>query len=92
MLYGIVPGIVKVGGWFELLFVNELGMSFNTGVIVYILVASAAIIWAVYESFVEKSENRMMWSFILTVGLLGIPFYGHGTTSIIIGVIVLGLL
>ncbi len=92
VLYGIVPGIVKVGGWFELLFVNDLGMSFNTGVIVYILVASAAIIWAVYESFVEKSENRMMWSFILTVGLLGIPFYGHGTTSIIIGVIVLGLL
>ena len=92
VLYGIVPGIVKVGGWFELLFVNDLGMSFNTGVIVYILVASAGIIWAVYESFVEKSENRMMWSFILTVGLLGIPFYGHGTTSIIIGVIVLGLL
>ena len=92
VLYGIVPGIVKVGGWFELLFVNDLGMSFNTGVIVYILVASAAIIWAVYESFVEKSENRMMWSFLLTVGLLGIPFYGHGTTSIIIGVIVLGLL
>ena len=25
VLYGIVPGIVKVGGWFELLFVNELG-------------------------------------------------------------------
>ena len=92
VLYGIVPGIVKVGGWFELLFVNDLGMSFNTGVIVYILVASAAIIWAVYESFVDKNENRMMWSFILTVGLLGIPFYGHGTTSIVIGVIVLGLL
>ena len=92
VLYGIVPGIVKVGGWFELLFVNDLGMSFNTGVIVYILIASATIIWAVYESYVDKNENRMMWSFILTVGLLGIPFYGHGTTSIIIGVIVLGLL
>ena len=25
VLYGIVPGIVKVGGWFELLFVNALG-------------------------------------------------------------------
>ena len=24
VLYGIVPGIVKVGGWFELLFVNKL--------------------------------------------------------------------
>ena len=92
VLYGIVPGIVKVGGWFELLFVNDFGMPFNTGVIVYILIASAAIIWAVYESLAYKSENRMLWSFILSVGLLGIPFYGHGTTSVIIGVIVLGLL
>ena len=37
VLYGIVPGIVKVGGWFELLFVNGLGMSFNSGVVVYII-------------------------------------------------------
>ena len=92
VLYGIVPGIVKVGGWFELLFVNDFGMPFNTGVIVYILVTAAVIIWAVYESFVEKSEMRMMWSFILTVGILGIPFYGHGVTSVVIGVIVLALL
>ena len=36
VLYGIVPGIVKVGGWFELLFVNVLGLPFNTGLIIYI--------------------------------------------------------
>ena len=41
VLYGIVPGIVKVGGWFELLFVNTLGMSFNSGVIVYIILLAA---------------------------------------------------
>ena len=37
VLYGMVPGIVKVGGWFELFFVNTLGMSFNSGVMVYII-------------------------------------------------------
>ena len=31
VLYGIVPGIVKVGGWFELLAVNSLSLPFNTG-------------------------------------------------------------
>ena len=36
VLYGIVPGIVKVGGWFELFFVNTLGLPFNTGLIFYI--------------------------------------------------------
>ena len=31
ILYGVVPGIITVGGWFELFFVNTLGMPFNTG-------------------------------------------------------------
>ena len=35
VLYGVVPGIVQVGGWFELLFVNVLGCPFNTGEIVF---------------------------------------------------------
>jgi hypothetical protein len=90
VLYGIVPGVVKVGGWFELLFVNGLGMSFNSGVVVYIVVLTAAIIWGVYESYQEKSRNRMNISFLVTVALLGIPFYGHGGSSILIGLIVLG--
>ena len=92
VLYGIVPGIVKVGGWFELLFVNGLGMSFNSGVVVYIILLAAALIWGVYESYTEKNKARMAISFILTIALLGIPFYGHGASSIIIGILVIAAL
>ncbi|RGN51333.1 MULTISPECIES: DUF2723 domain-containing protein [unclassified Bacteroides] len=92
VLYGIVPGVVKVGGWFELLFVNGMSMSFNTGLIIYIIVLAASIIWGVYESYVQKSDTRMKVSFLLTIALLGIPFYGHGTSSVVIGIIILGLL
>ena len=92
VLYGIVPGVVKVGGWFELLFVNGMSMSFNTGLIIYIIVLAASIIWGVYESYVQKSDTRMKVSFLLTIALLGIPFYGHGTSSVVIGIIFLGLL
>ena len=92
VLYGIVPGVVKVGGWFELLFVNNLGMPFNTGVFVYILLLAAAIVWGVYESYTEKSRKRMNISFLVTIAMLGIPFYGYGTGSIVIGLIVLGVL
>ena len=92
VLYGIVPGIVKVGGWFELLFVNGLGMSFNSGVVVYIILLAAALIWGVYESYTEKSRLRMAISFILTIALLGIPFYGHGVSSILIGIVVIAIL
>ena len=92
VLYGIVPGVVKVGGWFELLFVNSMGLPFNTGVIVYIIILAASIIWGVYESYTETSRARMNISFMLTIALLGSPFYGHGVSSVIIGIIVLAAL
>ena len=92
VLYGIVPGVVKVGGWFELLFVNSMGLPFNTGVIVYIIILAASIIWGIYESYTETSRARMNISFMLTIALLGIPFYGHGVSSVIIGIIVLAAL
>ena len=92
VLYGIVPGVVKVGGWFELLFVNSMGLPFNTGVIVYIIILAASIIWGVFESYTETSRPRMNISFMLTIALLGIPFYGHGASSVIIGIIVLAAL
>ena len=92
VLYGIVPGIVKVGGWFELLFVNVLGCSFNTGVIVYIVLLAASLVWGVYETYQDRSKLRMAISFVLSIAMLGIPFYGHGVSSVVIGVLVLALL
>ena len=92
VLYGIVPGIVKVGGFFELLFVNTLGLSFNSGLIFYIFLLAASLIWGVYESYVERSKNLMNISFLVSLTLIGIPFYGHGWSSFFIGVVILAFL
>ena len=92
VLYGVIPGIITVGGWFELFFVNTLGMPFNTGEVVYIVLLVGAIIWAIYESYSQKSEKRENISFIVAFGLLGVPFYGYGWSAFIIGAIVLGIL
>ena len=92
VLYGIVPGIVKVGGWFELFFVNTLGLSFNSGVIVYIILLAACLIWGVYESYTEKEQVAHGTLVHLTIAMLGIPFYGHGGSSVVIGIIVTALL
>ena len=89
ILYGVVPGIIKVGGWFELFFVNTLGFQFNTGVIIYIILLVATVIWAIYESYTNKNELRGNVSFVLSVGLLGIPFYGFGWSAFVIGLVVL---
>ena len=92
ILYGVVPGIITVGGWFELFFVNTLGMPFNTGEIIYIVLLVATVIWAIYESYHHKHLLRENISFIAAIGMLGIPFYGYGWSAFIIGVIVLALL
>ena len=89
VLYGIVPGIVKVGGWFELLAVNSLSLPFNTGLIFYIIVLIAVVLWAIWETMSEHSRLRMNIAYIVSVALLGIPFYGYGWTSILIGLIIL---
>ena len=92
VLYGIVPGIVKIGGWFELLFVNTLGMPYNIGLYIYLTLLLIALVWALWETTKAESENRMYISFIVCTGLLGIPFYGHGVASVVIGIIVLGII
>ena len=92
VLYGVVPGIVQVGGWFELLFVNILGMPFNTGEIVYIFLLIGITVWAIYETYNDLNEKRQNIAFLLAVAMLGIPFYGHGWLSVIIGIVVLAVM
>ena len=94
VLYGVVPGIITVGGWFELFFVNVLGCPFNTGEIVYIICLVASVIWGIYETYnsSEKNQKRQNIAFLLGFGMLGIPFYGYGWSAVIYGVIVLAIL
>ena len=94
VLYGVVPGIITVGGWFELFFVNTLGMSFNTGLYIYMILLIGVVIWAIYETqnATDANWHRQNIAFMLSVALLGIPFYGYGWSAVIIGVIVLAVL
>lgn len=89
VLYGVVPGIITVAGWFELLFVNTLGCPFNTGEIIYIVLLVAIVIWAIYESYVDKSFKRQNVSFVLSVGMLGIPFRGMTWGAGLLGLVIL---
>ena len=89
VLYGVVPGIITVAGWFELLFVNQLGCPFNTGEIVYIILLVAIVIWAIYESYTDRNFKRQNLLFVLSVGMLGVPFRGMGWGAAIVGIIIL---
>lgn len=92
VLYGVVPGIITVGGWFELFFVNKLGMPFNTGEIIYIILLTASVCWAIYETYNDKNQKLQNISFLIAFGMLGVPFSGYGWKAAVTGAVVLTIL
>ena len=77
ILYGLVPGFIEVAQYFELFAVNVVGMSFNTGVLLYAIAAVAAFVWAIRELYVQRSIKRVRWSVAVAVLMSGIPFIGE---------------
>ncbi len=54
ILYGLVPGFIKVAQWFELFFVNALGAGYNVGVVIYAVVLLAALCATIYMLYTHK--------------------------------------
>ena len=73
ILYGLIPGVVKFGGWFELLFTNVLGCPYNTGLICYILLLTGTIIIAYYKA--KRRIVRLSLASLLMM-LIGYSSYG----------------
>ena len=72
VLFGIVPGVAKVGGWFELLFVNVFGIPFNSGLIVYIIllaISLAVALWRIKKRWLHTA------TLCLTMMLIGYGSY-----------------
>ncbi|MDE6295271.1 MAG: DUF2723 domain-containing protein [Muribaculaceae bacterium] len=75
VLYGLAPGFVKVAQVFELFCVNTLGWSFNSGAIIYGVVALCVFGWSIYA--LSRGESRL-WvnvSFLLSVLMSGMLFF-----------------
>ncbi|MBN2520626.1 MAG: DUF2723 domain-containing protein, partial [Bacteroidales bacterium] len=50
LMYGIIPGVVKMATWFELLFVNNFGLPYNSGVLFYSVILIALIIYGIWRT------------------------------------------
>ena len=91
ILYGIIPGVPTIAGWFELLLTNVLGCPFNTGLAIYLVLMAAALVWAIWESYcvIEQEtmiNTRTIISFVLAMTLSGVPFIKE---SALIGIILI---
>ena len=62
VMYGIIPGVITIATWFELLFVNGIGLPFNTGVIIYALALIGALIFGIIYTIRKK---LILWNTVL---------------------------
>ncbi|MDE6160199.1 MAG: DUF2723 domain-containing protein, partial [Muribaculaceae bacterium] len=76
ILYGLVPGFMKVAQSFELFFVNEIGLGYNMGVLIYMIVLVGVLCWSMYALDRQSSPGAIRWSVLLGILLSGLPFIG----------------
>jgi len=78
ILFLIIPGAVQVAAWFELLFVNGIGLPYNTGTFFYLILLAAAIAYGIYYTHKKK---MVIWN-TLILGVMVI-LIGYSTYMII---------
>ena len=91
ILYGLVPGFINVAQWFELLFVNTFGTSYNVGVTFYATIALVIFALTVRALYRQTNPTSIKWLFLATIILSGMPFIGDSwllPTVFIIGMMV----
>lgn len=78
-LYGIIPWTFKIGSWFELLFVNKIGMGYNTGLLIYVVLLLVLAVFGVYYTFVK---GKVLAFYIVTCTAL--MLLGYGTYAMVL--------
>lgn len=77
VLFGIIQGMPEIAGWFDLFAVNILGLSFNTGFIIYLILLSALLVVTYLETIrIETRKKTIQILFLIDVIFIGIPFMG----------------
>lgn len=79
IMYMIIPGVVTLAFWAELLFVNGIGLPFNSGAIIYAFALVGAIIYGIIYTVKKK---LVLWNTVL-VGLIVI-LIGYSSFAMIV--------
>jgi hypothetical protein len=79
VMYVIIPGVITVATWFELMFVNGIGLPFNTGVIIYALLLVGGLIYGIIYTIQKK---LVLWNTVI-LGVLVI-LIGYSSFAMIV--------
>jgi hypothetical protein len=75
VIYILIPGLVKVATFFELMFVNSFGLSYYSGTLFYFLILFALIAWGIFYSFTHGKVILNTAILFITVIIIGYSSY-----------------
>jgi hypothetical protein len=74
-----IPGVAKVAGWFELLFVNVFGMPYNSGLYFYLILFVGLIIFGIWYS---QKKGKIFLNYLVTI--IAVIMIGYSSFAMII--------
>lgn len=79
IMWGIIPGVPKIAGWFELVTVNGMNLPYNSGLLIFVAIIVAGLAYGIYYTYREKKflANTILLSVLMLV-------IGYSSYSLII--------
>ena len=79
ILYGIIPFLPKMASWVDLLFVNGMGLPFNSGAVVFMVILLIASFYGILYTY--KKQNYLWNTIILSFTMIVI---GYSSFAVVI--------
>ncbi len=76
IMYIIIPGLVQVGTWFELIFTNTFGLHYNTGFVLYVLILIGVLVFGIYRTQFKK-KNVLLNTILVSVTVIIIGYSSY---------------
>lgn len=80
VMYAIIPGVVYLASRFELLFVNSIGLPFNSGIFFFIIFIVFLIVAGV--RYTHRKKKYVLNTIILSVAVILIGYSSYATIMI----------
>ena len=77
--YGIIPGLIIIATWFELLFTNSFGLPFNTGFMFYLVLLIAGLAYGLH--YTQKNSKVVLNTIFLCVSAI---ILGYSSFAVIL--------
>lgn len=79
IMYGIIPGTVQLAAAFELFFINIIGLPYNSGVFVFIILVITGMGYGIYRT---QKMGSVLWNTALT--FVAVILIGYSSFAVII--------